>query len=64
MFIREKIIYKFDPDSGNYIAHGYPNKTPFKGADRTVHTRHELINVYGGIYSNIDPNYNFDYEGR
>ena len=61
---REKIIYKFDPDSGNYIAHGYPNKTPFKGADRTVHTRHELINVYGGIYSNIDPNYDFDYEGR
>ena len=61
---RNKIIYKFDSSSGNYIAHGEPNKTPFKGADRTVHTRHELINQFGGIYSNVDPNYDFDYEGR
>ena len=61
---RNKIIYKFDPSTGNYVAHGYPNKTPFTGADRTVHTRHELINTYGGIYSNVDPNYDFGYEGR
>ena len=62
---RNKIVYKFDPSTGNYIAHGEPNKTPFTGADRTVHTRHELINQFGGIYSNVDPNYDFSYnKGR